>query len=127
MPKVEAAKTSDAQAARDALCAERSAESCARSPLCDAQLATQLAVEDRCTRQAATDCFPHYGIEDDREGRICLDLTWVATHEKWPGNLYLLYAICDQPGFEGFYPEPDDPLRDVIYGETPVTSWPSCY
>ena len=126
VPKVEAAKTSEAQAARDALCAERSAESCARSPLCDAQIAMQLVVEDQCRTFAATDCFPHYGIDADPEGRICSAIPSLATHEDWPGSLFLL-GSCSRPGFEPVYPEADDPLYDLIYGEAPATGWSFCY
>ena len=125
--KVEPAETPEAQADRTTFCAERPAEVCGRSPLCNAQLATLLVIEDRCKKLAATDCFPHYGLEPGPYGRICLPSSWLATREDSPGDIFSLGSICGQPGFEGYYPEPEDPVYEILNGEMPVFSWPPCF
>ena len=124
-PKVEPAETKEAQASRETFCAERSNESCSRSALCGAQLATKLFIDDQCQALVATDCFPHYGIDGDPEVGSCTLSSWFATREDSPGDVFFFGADCGQPGFEGFYPQSDDPLFEIVYEEFP--GWASCF
>lgn len=126
-PEVEPADTPETQASRTALCAARPLESCIRSPECDARVATKLFLEDECDKLIPTDCTPHYGLDGDPIGQICMPSTWFATRADFPGDIFFFGSICDQSdfGFEGFYPQPDDPLYDVIYSEFPT--WPTCF
>jgi hypothetical protein len=125
-PKVEPAETPEAQTSRTEECADRPVESCDRSPVCSAQVALKVFLEDECRKLVPTDCFPHFEVEDP-EGIICMPSTTLATREDSPGDLFSFNSWCSPPGFEGFWPQPDDPLFEALFeGEATVWNWSEC-
>ncbi|MEM8605740.1 MAG: hypothetical protein AAGF92_01445 [Myxococcota bacterium] len=128
-PDVVSADTADARDDRTEVCAARDVDSCMRVPECDAFVATKLFVEDECRQIVPTDCLPNFGSQADSEPepQICLPSTYYATRDDLPDDIFFFTSICSERefGFEGFYPEFDDPLFDVLYVES--SAWPRCY
>ncbi len=128
-PEVEPADTPEEQESRTAFCAARPLESCMRARECSAMVATTLFIEDECRQLVPTDCLPDFGPQEEGQpfGQICLPSSYFATRDDFPGDIFYFGSICNESelGFEGFYPQPDDPLYDIIYFES--SAWPRCF
>ena len=92
-----------------------------RARECSAMVATKLFIEDECRQLVPTDCLPDFGPQEDGQPFGNLPpLELLRTRDDFPGDIFYFGSICNESelGFEGFYPQPDDPLYDIIYFES---------